>query len=119
VLADMGIEWKNVMAFRVDSDRAVIIEGPAGFKRTWWLPAAGAEAGAEGEATMARAIGQWVVLGEDDRGALSLGAGQQDALELLVELPSCQILIVERHAHQPVIPVAKLDGDSVLRLDLL
>jgi len=43
---DLGIEWKNVMAFRVHSDRVVIIEGPVGFKRTWWFPAGGAEAGA-------------------------------------------------------------------------
>jgi hypothetical protein len=38
-LAELGIEWKNVMAFGVHSDRVVIIEGPVGYKRTWWLPA--------------------------------------------------------------------------------
>jgi len=47
-LADLGIEWKDVMAFRVHSDRVVIIEGPVGFKRTWWFPEARAEAGADG-----------------------------------------------------------------------
>jgi hypothetical protein len=43
------MEWKDVMAFRVHSERVVIIEGPVGFKRTWWMPAgsAGAEVGAE------------------------------------------------------------------------
>jgi len=40
-LAELGIEWKNVMAFGVHSDRVVIIEGPVGFKRTWWVPEAG------------------------------------------------------------------------------
>ena len=47
-LADLGIEWEDVMAFGVHSDRVVIIEGPVGFKRTWWLPGARAQAGAEG-----------------------------------------------------------------------
>ena len=47
-LADLGIEWKNVMAFGVHSDRVVIIEGPVGFKRTWWMPGARAQVGAEG-----------------------------------------------------------------------
>jgi len=37
-LAELGIEWKNVMAFGLHSDRIVIIEGPVGYKRTWWLP---------------------------------------------------------------------------------
>jgi hypothetical protein len=32
------MEWKDVMAFRVHSDRVVIIEVPVGFKRTWSLP---------------------------------------------------------------------------------
>jgi hypothetical protein len=47
-LGELGIEWKDVMAFGVHSDRIVIIEGPAGFKRTWWFPEARAEAGAAG-----------------------------------------------------------------------
>ena len=47
-LADLGIEWKDVMAFGVHSDRIVVIEGPVGFKRTWWFPAARAEAGTAG-----------------------------------------------------------------------
>jgi hypothetical protein len=34
---ELGIEWKNVMAFRVHSDRVVIIEGPGGYKRTYML----------------------------------------------------------------------------------
>ena len=37
---ELGIEWKDVMAFRVHSDRVVIIEGPVGYKRTWWMPEA-------------------------------------------------------------------------------
>jgi hypothetical protein len=37
-----------VMAFGVHSDRVVIIEGPVGYKRTWWFPAGRAEAGAAG-----------------------------------------------------------------------
>ncbi|HUW08481.1 MAG TPA: hypothetical protein VM537_02075 [Anaerolineae bacterium] len=37
-LAELGIEWKDVMAFGVHSERVVIIEGPVGYKRTWWLP---------------------------------------------------------------------------------
>ena len=32
------MEWKDVMAFGVHSDRVVVIEGPVGYKRTWWLP---------------------------------------------------------------------------------
>ena len=36
-LADLGIEWKDVMAFRVHGDRVVIIEGPVGYKRTYML----------------------------------------------------------------------------------
>jgi hypothetical protein len=39
-LAELGIEWKHVMASGVHSDPAVIIEGPVGFKRTWWMPEA-------------------------------------------------------------------------------
>lgn len=39
-LAELGIEWKNVIAFGVHSDRVVIIEGPVGYKRTWWMPEA-------------------------------------------------------------------------------
>jgi len=38
----------GVMAFGVYSDRVVITEGPVGYKRTWWMPEARAEAGAEG-----------------------------------------------------------------------
>ena len=37
-LVDLGIEWKDVMAFRVHGDLVVIIEGPVGFKRTWRMP---------------------------------------------------------------------------------
>jgi hypothetical protein len=37
-LVELGIEWEDVMAFGVHSDRVVIIEGPVGYKRTWWLP---------------------------------------------------------------------------------
>ena len=40
-LADLGIEWKNVMAFGVHSDRVVIIEGPVGYKRVYAFPGAG------------------------------------------------------------------------------
>jgi hypothetical protein len=40
-LAELGIEWKNVMAFGVHGDRVVIIEGPVGYKRTWWMPETG------------------------------------------------------------------------------
>jgi len=40
VVAGVGIEWKDVMAFGVHSDRVVIIEGPVGFKRTYMLPGA-------------------------------------------------------------------------------
>jgi hypothetical protein len=47
-LAELGIEWKNVMAFGVHSDRVVIIEGPVGYKRTYMLPDAG-EAGERAE----------------------------------------------------------------------
>ena len=47
-MAELGIEWKNVMAFGVHRDRVVVIEGPVGFKRTWWFPGARAAAGAEG-----------------------------------------------------------------------
>jgi len=47
-LAELGIEWKDVMAFGVHSDRVVVIEGPVGYKRTWWFPERRAEAGAEG-----------------------------------------------------------------------
>jgi len=47
-LANLGIEWKDVMAFGVHSDRIVIVEGPVGFKRTWWVPEARAEASAGG-----------------------------------------------------------------------
>jgi len=45
-LEDLGIEWKNVMALGVHSDRVVIIEGPVGYKRTWWMPGSGADASA-------------------------------------------------------------------------
>jgi hypothetical protein len=47
-LVDLGIEWKDVMAFRVHSDRVVIVEGPVGFKRTWWLSAGRAAGKSEG-----------------------------------------------------------------------
>jgi hypothetical protein len=47
-LAELGIEWKNVMAFGVHSDRVVIIEGPVGYERTWWSPEGRAQAGGEG-----------------------------------------------------------------------
>jgi hypothetical protein len=40
-LAEPGIEWKNAMAFRVHSDRVVIIEGPVGYKRVCAFPGAG------------------------------------------------------------------------------
>ena len=40
-LAELGIEWKDVMAFGVHSDRVVIIEGPVGYKRVYALPGAG------------------------------------------------------------------------------
>jgi hypothetical protein len=32
---DLGIEWHNVMAWKVYPDRVVIIEGPVGYKRIW------------------------------------------------------------------------------------
>jgi hypothetical protein len=31
----------GVMSFRVHNDRVVVIEGPVGYKRTWWFPANG------------------------------------------------------------------------------
>jgi hypothetical protein len=37
------MEWKDVMAFGVHSDRVVIIEGPVGSKRTWLFPGPGVE----------------------------------------------------------------------------
>ena len=37
-LVHLGIEWRNVMAFRVHSDRVVITEGPVGYKRTYMFP---------------------------------------------------------------------------------
>jgi hypothetical protein len=37
---ELGIEWKNVMAFGVHSDRVAIIEGPVWHKRAWWMPEA-------------------------------------------------------------------------------
>jgi len=40
-LAELGIEWKDVMALGVHSDRVVIIEGPVGYKRVYALPGAG------------------------------------------------------------------------------
>ena len=43
VLWPQGTEWKDVMAFGVHSDGVVVIEGPVGYKRTWWLPGSGAE----------------------------------------------------------------------------
>jgi len=46
-LEDLGIEWKNVMAFGVHGDRVVIVQGPVGYKRAWWFPASGAKAGAD------------------------------------------------------------------------
>jgi hypothetical protein len=38
----------GVMAFGVHSDRVVVIEGPVGYKRTWWIPVDKAEARAGG-----------------------------------------------------------------------
>ena len=40
-LADLGIEWKDVMAFGVHSDRVMIIEGPVGYKRVYAQHGAG------------------------------------------------------------------------------
>jgi hypothetical protein len=40
-LADLGIEWKDVMALGVHSDRVVVIEGPVGYKRVYAFPGAG------------------------------------------------------------------------------
>ena len=40
-LVDLGIDWEDVMSYRVHDDRIVIVEGPVGFKRTWWFPASG------------------------------------------------------------------------------
>ena len=37
----------GVMALGVHDDRIVIVEGPVGFKRTWWFPASGLKAGAD------------------------------------------------------------------------
>ena len=42
-LVDLGIDWEDVMSYQVHDDRIVIVEGPVGFKRTWWFPASGAE----------------------------------------------------------------------------
>jgi len=41
VLWSQGIEWKDVMAFGVHSDRVVVIEGPVGYKRVYAFPGAG------------------------------------------------------------------------------
>jgi len=46
-LVDLGIDWEDLMSYQVHSDRVVIVEGPVGFKRTWWLPPSGGKAGAE------------------------------------------------------------------------
>jgi hypothetical protein len=40
-MVDLGMEWEDVMSYRVHIDRIVVIEGPVGFKRTWWFPEAG------------------------------------------------------------------------------
>jgi hypothetical protein len=40
-LAELGIQWKDVMALGVHSDRVLIIEGPVGYKRVHALPGAG------------------------------------------------------------------------------
>lgn len=40
-LVGLGIEWKDVMGFRVHSDPAVIIDGSVGYKRTYMFPGAG------------------------------------------------------------------------------
>ena len=42
------IDWDEVMSYQVHDDRIVIVEGPVGFKRTWWFPASGPESWAEG-----------------------------------------------------------------------
>jgi hypothetical protein len=39
-LEELGIEWKDVMAFGVHSDLVVVIEGPVGYKRTYMFPGA-------------------------------------------------------------------------------
>ena len=41
------VDWDEVMSYQVHDDRIVIVEGPVGFKRTWWLPASGAKAQAD------------------------------------------------------------------------
>ena len=46
-LVDQGIDWEDVMSYQVHDDQIVIVEGPVGFKRTWWFPASGAKAGAD------------------------------------------------------------------------
>jgi len=38
----------GVVALAVRSDRVVIIEGPAGYKRTWWMAGTRTQAGASG-----------------------------------------------------------------------
>ena len=43
-LVHLGIEWDDVMSYQVHDDRIVIVEGPVGFKRTWWMPASGHDA---------------------------------------------------------------------------
>ena len=40
-LVDLEIDWEDVMSYQVHNDRVVIVEGPVGFKRTWWFPASG------------------------------------------------------------------------------
>jgi hypothetical protein len=42
------MEWKDVMAFGVTSDRVVIIEGPVRYERTWWMAGTRTQAGASG-----------------------------------------------------------------------
>lgn len=46
-MAELEIEWKDVMAFGVHSDRAVIIKAPVGYERTRWFRAGKADGGAE------------------------------------------------------------------------
>ena len=42
-MKDLGIDWEDVMSHQVYDDRIVIVEGPVGYKRTWWFPASGAK----------------------------------------------------------------------------
>jgi hypothetical protein len=58
VLAELGIEWKDAMAFGLYGDRVVIIEGPVEYKRTWWMPVGRGATGARPSGAKAWLVGR-------------------------------------------------------------